>query len=69
MECQYTTQGFYKCQLPSKSSEVVIKKNDDNILKYIASDAQYDMQMKSMLYQLRVTPNGYRKHLASEDNL
>ena len=55
--------------MPSKSSEVVIKKNDDNILKYIASDAQYDMQMKSMLYQLRVTPNGYRKHLASEDNL
>jgi hypothetical protein len=58
MSCKYTTQGVYICEKVDEKS----KCKEDNTLKYLASDTNYDMNVKSMLYQLRVTQDGYRTY-------
>jgi hypothetical protein len=53
--CEYNTQGFYFCgKKPTKSSC-----GDDRELLYRLSDTHYDMNMKALRYQLRVTQKGY----------
>lgn len=61
MDCQYNSQGFFTCA-PKKVDKP--SACPDSSLKYVAADANYDMHMKSMLYQLRVTPDGYRDYIA-----
>jgi hypothetical protein len=64
MNCEYTTQGMYLC----KKKEEEKSKCNDNTLKYMAADTNYDMNIKSMLYQLRVTNEGYRAYNAATQN-
>jgi hypothetical protein len=62
-QCQYTTQGFYMCSPVKKEEQQPCK--TDNTLKYIAADNNYDMHVRSMLYQLRVTQDGYRNYIST----